>query len=60
MQLEEAKELRKMWGNKPCEHKERVKEYMKSTATGDYVCTTCGEAIWDNGRNDKNEKSETK
>jgi DNA-directed RNA polymerase subunit RPC12/RpoP len=33
---------------------------MKSTATGDYVCTTCGEAIWDNGRNDKNEKSETK
>jgi hypothetical protein len=49
LQLEEARELRKEWGNKPCDHPRVVKEYYLGTSTGDYVCTTCGTSGW--GRN---------
>ena len=44
MQMQEAIELRKMWGNKPCKHPKLDKEYFNGTDTGDLVCTTCGEA----------------
>lgn len=46
MQLEKAAELRKSWGNKPCSHSNLEKEYYLGASTGDYVCTTCGQAGW--------------
>ena len=49
MQMKEAEERRKAWGGKPCNHPSLVKEYELGTATGDYVCTQCGESGW--GRN---------
>jgi uncharacterized protein with PIN domain len=44
--MKEAAELREKWGGKPCEHPNLDKEYELGTATGDYVCTTCGKAGW--------------
>ena len=56
IQMKEALELRKRWkeiGNKPCDHPgELVKEYDLGTATGDYVCSKCGEPFW-NGEKEK-------
>lgn len=46
MQANEAAKLRARWGGKPCDHPQVMKEYDLGTATGDYVCTTCGEAGW--------------
>jgi hypothetical protein len=46
MQSKEAAELRKLWGNEPCSHPNVEKEYDLGMATGDYVCTTCGECGW--------------
>ena len=50
IQLKEANELRKRWkklGNKSCDHTTREKEYHLGTVTGDYICTQCGEAFWE-------------
>lgn len=49
MQLEKAKKLKTEWGDKHCEHPDLAKEYHLGSATGDFVCTTCGEA--GSGRN---------
>lgn len=46
MQMRDAAALRQRWGDKPCEHPRLDKEYHLGSATGDYVCTTCGEARW--------------
>ena len=46
MQVQEAINLRKEWGYKPCEHPVIVKEYDKGAATGDSVCKTCGQSGW--------------
>ena len=46
MQMEDAKKLRKAWGNKPCDHPKLEKEYFLGSATNDYVCTQCGMAGW--------------
>ncbi|GAB4073247.1 hypothetical protein GCM10028778_08060 [Barrientosiimonas marina] len=43
MQMEKAEEIRKEWGNKPCEHPTITKEYYLGAQTGDYVCTQCGQ-----------------
>jgi hypothetical protein len=50
-----ATELRKAWGDKPCSHPQFEREKiimgiprsndMWDYATGDYVCTTCGETF---------------
>lgn len=48
MQMEEAQQLRKEWletGNVACDHPFMVKEYYLGSATGDAVCTTCGESF---------------
>lgn len=50
MQLSEAKKIRKAWGKKPCNHPNTEKEYFLGSATGDYVCTSCGRAIYDTNR----------
>lgn len=42
MQMTEALELQKEWGDKPCNHPQVVKEYHLGTQTGDRVCTRCG------------------
>jgi len=49
MQSEKAAELRRAWGDKPCDHPDLEKEYSLGADTGDYVCTTCGKSGW--GRN---------
>lgn len=51
MQVEKALELRNAWGDKPCDHPELTKEYDRGAATGDYVCTRCGESAWGNSWN---------
>lgn len=42
MQYDEAAQLRKNWGDKPCSHPTTEKEYYLGASTGDRVCTTCG------------------
>jgi uncharacterized Zn-finger protein len=42
MQFQKAKELRKSWAGKPCEHPHIEKEYYLGADTGDVVCSTCG------------------
>lgn len=46
MQLREALELRKKWGDKHCNHPHLEKEYDLGAQTGDWVCTTCGRSGW--------------
>ena len=46
MQAKKANELRKEWGDKPCEHPCLTKEYELGSATGDYFCATCGKSGW--------------
>jgi hypothetical protein len=46
MQAKDANRLRQKWGDKPCTHPKFDKEYDLGAQTGDYVCTTCGEAFW--------------
>jgi len=53
MQAEKAAELRKRWGKKPCVHPALDKEYYLGSATGDYVCTQCGEANFGSDWNKK-------
>ena len=47
MQHEEAKAIRKAWGDKPCNHPKVEKEYYLGSDTGDKVCTTCGREVGD-------------
>ena len=44
MDMKDAAELTRKWGGKPCSHPRLVKERDIGGLTGDYVCTTCGEA----------------
>lgn len=46
MQMEEAQQLRDRWAGGTCDHPVLEKERHLGTATGDYVCTNCGEARW--------------
>lgn len=52
MTIEKAKRLQEQWAIKKksnpelkCDHPELDKEYYLGTHTGDYICTTCGEAF---------------
>ena len=62
MQLKKAQELKKRWGNKPCDHSSLEKEYYLGTATGDYICTDCGESgpgsDWPNKQSKPNTKKD--
>lgn len=60
MKLEEAQELRNLWGDKPCIHPTLTKEYYRGTQTGDYVCTTCGVAGWGKDWNKKEAEGQSK
>jgi len=53
MQTDEAMALQRAWGDKPCSHPHLVKEFYLGSPTGDYVCTTCGEAGSGSGWNKK-------
>jgi len=44
MQMLAAAKLREAWGDKPCDHPRIEQEYHFGANTGEYVCTTCGEA----------------
>lgn len=48
MQTNEAAELRKKWGDKPCNHEQLEPEYYLGAHTGDYSCKKCGETRWGN------------
>lgn len=45
MQAKKAANLRRAWGEKPCEHPAFEKEYILGSQTGDYICTHCGECF---------------
>lgn len=56
MQMDDARRLCEEWekkGNPPCDHENLEKEYALGSATGDYVCTRCGEAGWGKDWNKK-------
>ena len=54
MKMTEAARLREKWGDKPCNHPDLEKEYSdQGWATGDWVCTDCGEAGWGSDWNRK-------
>ena len=46
MQAIEASEFRRKWNGSECDHAFLEKEYAQGLATGDYVCTRCGETGW--------------
>lgn len=61
MKMSEAKELRLRWGNKPCNHQDlEIERDVTGTSTGDYVCTTCGQAGWGSNWNEKIKKTRTR
>lgn len=46
LRMSEIAELRRRWGNKPCNHPDYTKEREdKGGKTGDYVCTQCGKTF---------------
>ena len=42
MEYEEAKALKKSWGDKPCDHPSFADKYLFGSKTGDFVCEQCG------------------
>lgn len=53
MNIKTATALKNAWGDKPCDHETLEKEYFNDMATGDYICTKCGEAFTKSQRADK-------
>ena len=53
MQTQKAAQLRAASKGTPCSHPHLDKEYHLGTATGDYVCTTCGMVGWGSAWNKK-------
>jgi transposase-like protein len=48
VQMSDAVQIRKQWeasGSPPCGHPTVHKEYFLGAATGDYICSTCGESF---------------
>ena len=45
MQRKKAEELRKSWGDKPCDHPALSREYDAGERTGNYLCTQCGASL---------------
>jgi transcription elongation factor Elf1 len=45
MQRKKAQELRKAWGDKPCDHPSFSREYDAGERTGSYCCTQCGASV---------------
>ena len=58
MQFEKAKQKRKDWGDKTCDHPSIEKEYYLGAQTSDYVCTQCG-AEFTKSEKDKIRESRT-
>jgi len=53
MQALDAYRLLKERGDKPCDHPHLSEEFYLSARTGDWACTTCGEAWPGNDWNKK-------
>jgi hypothetical protein len=60
MQMTKVRELRKEWGNKPCDHPDYDREYYLGSHTGDYVCTTCGRVMDDDVVAERQKEAEKK
>lgn len=45
MQATEIEELRRLWGNDPCEHPNYVVEIYEGLRTGDRYCAVCGRML---------------
>ena len=43
IQIDDAKKLREQWNGSDCPHDKLEKEYYLGSATGDFVCSVCGE-----------------
>ena len=44
IQIKEARKIEESWDGSECDHPALAKEYDLGSATGDYVCKTCGES----------------
>jgi len=45
MQHSNGLELRKQWGDRPCEHSSLAAEFFEQLPTGDYLCRRCGKVF---------------
>jgi hypothetical protein len=45
MQHHDGLELRRQWGEKPCNHESLESEFFDDTPTGDYLCKHCGKVF---------------
>ena len=45
MKLQDALNISKRWGDKPCDHPSIEREISMGFSTGDYVCTQCGREV---------------
>jgi hypothetical protein len=59
MQYDEAVQLQKQWGDKPCSHPYGREEYYRKNKTDNLVCAQCGRDIpeEDRGRIEKSLES---
>ena len=46
MQVSETANLRRMWGNKTCNHDEVEEEFSGDIPTGQFTCVKCGATFW--------------
>ena len=58
MQQKDAIKLKDDRGDEPCSHPSLEKEYELGTATGDYVCTSCGESRAGSAWNKKHDEKQ--
>jgi hypothetical protein len=45
VQIGDAAQLRRQWGDRPCDHPRFSKEYHLGADTGDYICEQCGKCF---------------
>jgi hypothetical protein len=45
MQHSDGLDLRRQWGDKPCNHQQLEPEYFDDTPTGDFLCKDCGKVF---------------
>lgn len=60
MEHHDGLELRRNWGDRPCNHQQLALEFFDETPTGDYLCVTCGKVFeaWEVEKTKRNEEDE--
>ena len=63
METNKSADLRKKWGDNPCEHPRFEKESQLGLKSGDYNCTQCGECFtgkeYESIKNDRERQNKT-